>query len=294
MILTNALISSVTLSASSNLFYIPEVVFLVVAGGGGGGNGVNPYGAGGAGGAGGVTSGYFNVSAVSTTATITVGQGGIKGVYGGTTPTAGSSSSLTYNSTTYLSTGGGAGAVGSYPSGGGGGISGNGFLPGSQTSASYGGTGGGASANGYSNDLFPAPNNAQGGPGIYYPRFTLWGTDSTNSIIPSVGKGYFGGGGGASGWYSFNINGPGGVGGGGAGGNFGSAIDGIANTGGGGGGGGVGGYGPIPGGAGAAGIVIVTYPDSYPAAASTTGSPTITVTNGFRYYAFISSGSITF
>jgi hypothetical protein len=48
------------------------------------------------------------------------------------------------------------------------------------------------------------------------------------------------------------------------------------------------------GGAGAAGIVIVTYPDSYPAAASTTGSPTITVTNGFRYYAFISSGSITF
>lgn len=130
MILTNALISSVTLSASSNVFYIPEVVFLVVAGGGGGGNGVDPYNA---------------------------GDGG-------------------------------------------------------------------------------------GGEGRYIT----------------------------------------------------SAIDGIANTGGGGGGGGAGGYGPIPGGAGAAGIVIVTYPDSYPAAGSTTGSPTITVTNGFRYYAFISSGSITF
>jgi hypothetical protein len=289
MVLSNITLPSLTLSASSNVFYIPEVVFLVVAGGGGGGNGVDPYNAGGGGGAGGVTSGYFNVSAVSTTATITVGQGGIKGVYSGTTPTAGSSSSLTYNSTTYLSTGGGAGAVGLYPSGGTGGTSGNGFLPGSHQSSSYGGTGGGASANGYSN-----PGSAQGGPGIYYPRFTLWGTDSTNSIIPSIGKGYFGGGGGASGWYYFYIIGPGGVGGGGAGGNSTSAGDGLSNTGGGGGGGGAGAYGPISGGAGAAGIVIVTYPDSYPAAASTTGSPTITVTNGFRYYAFTSSGSITF
>jgi len=293
MILTNALISSVTLSASSNLFYIPEVVFLVVAGGGGGGASAETYYAGGGGGAGGVTSGYFNVPASSTTATITVGQGGIKGVLGVTTATAGSSSSLTYNSTTYLSTGGGAGAVGHYPGGGVGGTSGNGFGPGTQTyNSAYGGPGGGASTNGYSNPGGSPHGN--GGLGIYYPRFTLWGTDSTNSIIPSVGKGYFGGGGGASSWTAFGIIGPGGVGGGGIGTyNAPGGTDGLANTGGGGGGGGAP-YGTLPGGNGAAGIVIVTYPDSYPAAASTTGSPTITVTNGFRYYAFTSSGSITF
>jgi hypothetical protein len=40
--------------------------------------------------------------------------------------------------------------------------------------------------------------------------------------------------------------------------------------------------------------VIVRYPDSYNAAASTTGSPTITVTGGYRIYEWTSSGSITF
>jgi hypothetical protein len=34
--------------------------------------------------------------------------------------------------------------------------------------------------------------------------------------------------------------------------------------------------------------------DSYPAANSTTGSPTITVAGGFRVYKFTASGSITF
>lgn len=290
MILSNVTLPSLTLSASSNVFYIPEVVFLIVAGGGGGGAGSASLEAGGGGGAGGVTSGYFNVSTASTTATITIGQGGIKGVYDGTAATAGSSSSLTYNSTTYLSNGGGAGQVGGYPVGGVGGTSGNGFLPGKQTyNSTYGGTGGGASANGYPNPGAP-PNSARGGPGIYYNKFALWGTDSTNSIIPSVGKGYFGGGGGASSYNIYQIIGPGGTGGGGAGTYITSGGDGLANTGGGGGGG----SNNVSGGGGAAGIVIVSYPDSYPAAASTTGSPTITVTNGFRYYAFTSSGSITF
>jgi hypothetical protein len=40
-------------------------------------------------------------------------------------------------------------------------------------------------------------------------------------------------------------------------------------------------------------VVIIRYPDSY-SAATTTGSPTITVTGGYRIYKFTGSGSITF
>jgi hypothetical protein len=42
------------------------------------------------------------------------------------------------------------------------------------------------------------------------------------------------------------------------------------------------------------GVVIFRYSDQFPAAASTTGSPTITVTGGFRIYQFAVSGSVTF
>jgi hypothetical protein len=66
---------------------------------------------------------------------------------------------------------------------------------------------------------------------------------------------------------------------------------GTANTGGG--GGGAGGSGGL-GGAGGSGVVIIRYPDSYPAATSTTGSPTITVSGGYRIYRFTGSGTITF
>jgi hypothetical protein len=48
------------------------------------------------------------------------------------------------------------------------------------------------------------------------------------------------------------------------------------------------------GGNGGSGIVIIRYPDSLPAAASTTGLPTITITGGFRIYSWTDSGSITF
>ena len=48
------------------------------------------------------------------------------------------------------------------------------------------------------------------------------------------------------------------------------------------------------GGAGGSGIVIIRYADSYIAATSTTGSPTITVAGGYRVYKFTGSGSITF
>jgi hypothetical protein len=40
--------------------------------------------------------------------------------------------------------------------------------------------------------------------------------------------------------------------------------------------------------------VIVRYADTYAAATSTTGSPTITVSGGYRTYTWTASGSITF
>jgi hypothetical protein len=40
--------------------------------------------------------------------------------------------------------------------------------------------------------------------------------------------------------------------------------------------------------------VIIRYADSFAAAASTTGSPTITVSGGFRTYLWTGNGSITF
>jgi hypothetical protein len=45
---------------------------------------------------------------------------------------------------------------------------------------------------------------------------------------------------------------------------------------------------------GGSGIVIIRYADSYNAATSTTGSPTITVAGGYRVYKWTASGTITF
>ena len=80
-----------------------------------------------------------------------------------------------------------------------------------------------------------------------------------------------------------------GVDGGGDGSKSASGSAGVANRGGGGGGGGTG----ASGGNGGSGVVILRYPDSY-AAATTTGSPTITVSGGYRIYKFTQSGTITF
>ena len=73
-------------------------------------------------------------------------------------------------------------------------------------------------------------------------------------------------------------------------------LSGFPNTGGGGGAGGAGLNGrklASPGGTGGSGVVIIRYADAYAAASATTGSPTVTTSNGYRYYAYTSSGSLT-
>jgi hypothetical protein len=68
-----------------------------------------------------------------------------------------------------------------------------------------------------------------------------------------------------------------------------------ANTGGGGGGGQASRINPFTeafGGGGGSGIVVVRYADSFSAATTTTGSPTYTVSGGYRVYRFNGSGSI--
>jgi len=120
-------------------------------------------------------------------------------------------------------------------------------------------------------------------------------TNGTPSIVSQnpFGVSYAGGGGGG-GYTGFSVlSGIGGLGGGGSGAyaNGGGGYAGISNTGSGG-GGGAGGNGL--GGNGGSGIVVLSYPSYYPAAASTTGSPSLSTINGNNIYKFTSTGSITF
>jgi len=304
----------------------PAVQYLVVAGGGAGGGRH-----GGGGGAGGLLQGTASSIITGSSFTVTVGAGAPTAT-GGARGGIGSNSILTNASLGTITTyGGGGGGV--YPnpndtglsggSGGGGGSdsgtsagglaspsgqgnaggSGVGNQPGDARPTGGGGGAGAAGTNG--SYLLAQPGNGGVGvlwlDGYYYAGGGGGGNWSTG--IPA-GNGGLGGGGGGG----MQGHGPAGTGGGsalnsGANGNQSNSNPGNssggaagANTGGGGGGAGQSQYSGYTGtgGAGGSGAVVVRYADTYDAAASTTGSPTVTVAGGFRLYRFTTSGSITF
>ncbi len=258
-----------------------EATVLVVGGGGGGGAAPDDsVGGGGSGGGGGGFNAFSITLTPSTTYTITVGSGGAGGEYPAPQGLTGDPSSLVNNSTaaTYTAGGGGGGGGGQGPFQGGAGGSPNGNAggtarnPGGSNGIGAGGGGGGAD---------DAPVSGSGGA---YPEFK--GGDGPQWYVN--GLRYSGGGGGTT---DFNNYGNGGEGGGGRGGaDDQSGFAGTANTGGGGGGAGQ----SANGGNGGSGVVIISYSDGLNAAASTTGSPTYTVSGGRRTYTFTQSGTITF
>jgi hypothetical protein len=278
----------------------PTIDYLVVAGGGGA---VGEYGGsavpGGGGGGGGAVYQTGYTITPGTAYTITVGAGGTKTVFSNPNNAVGGNGVDSSINALVIAKGGGGG--GSYQignnggSGGGGGYSASSGGTSTQASSgtkpagatAYGNNGGtgatisqGGAGGGGASTAGGSPNSVNGATG---------GSGFTTSISGTSTEYAGGGGGGCS--YSGGGNGGSGLGGGGNGGtSTTNATDGAVNTGGGG--------GSAPntrvGGAGGSGIVVIRYADTYQAAASTTGSPTITVAGGYRVYKFTTSGSITF
>lgn len=275
----NGIGAGTTVFGTPSLPITSSIDYLIVAGGGGayGANGGRQENGGA--GAGGLLQGTNLSVTGGTTYTITVGSGGTNG----TSWTNGS------NSTAFSLTaiGGGKGGQrrtgvvgGSGGSGGGGGAeianggSGTagpprqGYNGGNGTTGSFvvGGGGGGAGA---------AGANGTGG-------FGATGGVGVQSSITGTATYYAGGG--STAWSPPLA---GGQGGGGASQSGTTGSDGGINTGGG------GGTNDGAGGAGGSGVVIVRYPDSF-RVATVTGSPTYTVSGGFRVYQFTGNGSIIF
>jgi hypothetical protein len=277
---------------------VPTVELLLVAGGGYGGVPANGVRSGG-GGAGGLL--YYGSNSTpktpngsayqmqSGTYTVTVGAGGSAG-------TNGNYSNLALSGTTiYSAIGGGHGAAGNTGDQGATGGSGGGSC---YYTGGYGTPGQGNDGGQGRFDSYADARGGGGGAGGVGGNATAYGPQKSGSYayggnggagltydISGTSTTYAGGGGGyAAFWYGSGSYGSGGSGGGGAGG-YGAGAD---NTGGGGGGG------ELSGGNGGSGIVIIRYASTFPAAAATTGSPTVTVAGGYRVYKFTSSGSITF
>lgn len=274
---------------------------LVIAGGGSGGTGY--YGGGG--GAGGFVESSTNLS-LGVTYTITVGIGGVgttvqtnKGGNGGNSSISGS------GFTTITAIGGGGGGSRNNDNNGGTGAS----------NGADGGSGGGVGISYPGSDV----NSSSGGGLGLQPASASggYGNKGAGRKDPALGYRMDGGGGGGAGAAAnpSNLNtnpgqsngaiglqssitgsaiyyaggGAGGIGGqpGGSGGGGATDVAGTTNTGGGGGGGS---GNNTQGGNGGSGVVIIKYPDTY-AAATTTGSPTVTAITGYRIYKFTGTGT---
>jgi hypothetical protein len=282
-----------TASAASNSITpsVPDITsqYLIVAGGGGGGRGTTTSAAGG-GGAGGVLYNSSYTFTKNSSYTVTIGAGGAR-TAGFGVGNVGNDSSI--SSVATASGGGyGAGSI-AIPNGGPGGSGGGGQA----TGAAYpggAGTSGQGNNGGTSFGSATTTNRSGGGGG----GAGAVGGNAASSTPGNGGNGltyfgstYGGGGGGARNATATPV-GTGGTGGGGNGSPSISQITaGTPNTGGGGGAGGQ--NSNAQGEAGGSGIVILYYPDSYAVLASTSGSPTYTVSGGFRKYVWNGTGGFT-
>jgi hypothetical protein len=278
----NAIGQGVPSAASASVTPAADVsVQALVIAGGAGGAGQSEQSCGG-GGAGGFRSSSNLQLVPGQSYTVTVGAGGAGG--NGTNGTSGSSSTL--SSITSAGGGGGGRQTNTGLSGGSGGGSGggaSGFGAGNTPSTTpaqgnNGGTSDGPTTGGGGGGAGSAGGNGSGGYG------GAGGSGASSSITGSAVT-YAGGGGGGG-----NNGALGGSGGGGNGGGYynpGSVTSGEASKGAGGGGLTAGGQ----AGSGGSGLVIIR---SAVAAASTTGSPTVTTVGGDTVYTFTGSGSITF
>ena len=287
----------------------PTVEYLIVAGGGGGGTGNSGGGGGntsggGGGGAGGLLSGSVTV-AFGTPYTITVGSFGS----GATTSGAGSvggngaNSSFTAVGTSAVGGGGGGGTSGAVYAAGNGGSGGgasnynNTFTSGGTQTVGQGNAGGSILAGTNSPNFPSAGGGGSGGAGGSTNNGTNGGNggSATASSITGTSVFYAGGGGGST--YASGTPGNGGNSVGGNGGIGGSSNGGAGTANSGSGGGGSCNNASIQnnGGNGGSGVVIIAYPDTFPAPTAISGltynQPT---RSGYRVYRFTAgTGTIT-
>ena len=257
--------NATTSSISESSLYPTYVEYLIAAGGGGAG----PWATGGGGG-GGFLEGTTSIGA--GTYAVTVGAGGATATNQYSGGQSGTNSAFVLDVVNLTAIGGGGGAsystgnpAKSGGSGGGGsgrhpagglGTSGQGYAGGIGMMWNQGsGSGGGGGAAGVGGNA-TATTYGLGGPGL--------SRDITGSAITYSS-------GGQGNRYE----------------NYENAKNGAPNTGQGAGAAG-------GGGTGGSGVVVLRYPDSYPEPYATTGSPTVTVANGYRTYVFTASGTISF